>query len=92
MGSHVWVERCPYCGFEEMVVSTYDSLYFEVTCQICGFAKWTEERVPDDRDVQVAKQALGKMDDEEKQKALEIYYEDNIPLVARLKESYLNEG
>lgn len=89
MGSHVWVERCPYCGFEEMVASTYDSLYFEVTCQICGYAIWTEGRVPSDHDVQLAKRALSRMDDEEKRKALELYCEDNIPLVARLKENFL---
>ena len=92
MGSHVWVAQCPCCGFEEMIVSSYDSLYFEATCQICGYAKWTEESVPDNHDVQLAKQALGKMDDKEKQKALELYYEDNIPLVVRLKENSLKEG
>lgn len=92
MGSHVWVEQCPCCGFEEMIVSSYDSLYFEVTCRICGYARWTEERVPDNHDVQLAKRALGKMDDEEKGKALELYCEDNIPLVARLKENLLNKG
>lgn len=92
MGSHVWPGQCPYCGFEEMVVSSYDSLYFEASCQICGYARWTEEKVPDDHDVQLAKQALGKMDDGEKQKALALYDEDNIPLVARLKENFLKEG
>ena len=64
MGSHVWAAQCPYCGFEEMIVSSYDSLYFEVSCQICGYAIWTEERLPNDHDVQLAKRALSKMDDE----------------------------
>lgn len=91
MGSHVWAAQCPYCGFEEMIVSSYDSLYFEVSCQICGYAIWTEERLPNDHDVQLAKRALSKMDDEEKGKALELYCEDNIPLIARLKENSLNE-
>lgn len=85
MGSHVWTERCPCCSFEEMVVSSNGSLYFEANCQICGYAKWTEERVPDHRDVELAKRALGHMNDDEKQKATELYYEDDIPLVARLK-------
>lgn len=85
MGSHVWTERCPYCGFEEMVVSSYSSLYFEANCQICGYAKWTEERAPDYHDVELAKRALNQMNDDEKQKAIELHYEDSIPLVARLK-------
>lgn len=89
MGSHVWAEQCTCCGFEEMTVSSYDGLYFEVACQICGYARWTEERMPSDHDVQLAKRALSRMDDEEKRKALELYCEDNIPLVARLKENFL---
>lgn len=85
MGSHIWSEQCPYCGFEEMIVSSYDSFYFEVACQICGYRRWTEETAPGNRDVKRAKQALSRMDDEEKYKAIELYYEDSIPLVARLK-------
>ncbi|MCL5074195.1 MAG: hypothetical protein M1136_00875 [Chloroflexi bacterium] len=85
MGSHVWAEQCPYCGFEDMIVSSYDSFYFEIACQICGYARWVEERVPDNHDVELAKRALSEMDAEEKQKAMQLYGEDNIPLIARLK-------
>lgn len=85
MGSHVWVERCPYCGFEEMIVSSYDSLYFEIACPICGYAVWTEGKIPDDSDVETAKHKLSEMNVREKQKAIELYYEDRIPLIARLK-------
>lgn len=91
MGSHVWVEQCSYCGFEEMIVSSYNSLYFEVTCPICGYAKWTEERVPDNHDIELAKRELAEMGAEEKQKAMEQYCEDNIPLIARLEGKFPNE-
>lgn len=85
MGSHVWMEQCPYCGFEEMIAFSHDSLYFEVTCQICGYARWTEERVPHNHDVELAKEALSKMDEKEKQKAMELYSEDYTPFIVRLK-------
>lgn len=85
MGSHVWVEQCPYCGFEEMIVSSCDGAYFEVACQICGYRKWTEEQVPNDYDIEKAKQILSKMDEKEKQKAKELYCHDNIPLIVRLR-------
>lgn len=85
MGSHMWSVQCPYCGFDEMIVSSYNSLYFEVLCQICGYKRWTEERVPDNNDVKIAKRILSKMGIKEKQKALELYSDDNIPLIARLK-------
>ena len=85
MGSHIWTGQCPYCGFEEMSVSSNGSFYFEVNCQICGYARWTEERIPDEHDIELAKRAISKMSAEEKIKAIELYDEDNFPLVARLK-------
>jgi len=85
MGSHIWVEQCLYCGFEEMVVSSYNSLYFEVSCPICGYARWTEEKVPDNHDIELAKHALDEMDDKEKQETVELYWDDRISLVARQK-------
>jgi DNA-directed RNA polymerase subunit RPC12/RpoP len=91
MGSHIWTEQCPYCGFEEAAVSSNGSLYFEMTCQICGYSIWTEGRVPNTHNVERAKKALSKMNTEEKQKAIELYSEDNIPLVDRLKGESLNE-
>ncbi len=85
MGSHAWTSQCAHCGFEEMSVSSYDALYFEAACPICGYARWTEERVPDNYDVELAKRKLAEMDAKEKQKATESYYEDGIPFIARLK-------
>jgi len=92
MGCHVWLEQCPYCGFEEMMVSTYDTLDFEIICQICGYTKWPEQKVPDSSDVELAKKALSEMDAKEKQKAVELYYADSIPLIARLKGESPNSG
>lgn len=88
MGSHTWAEQCAYCGFKEMIVSTCDSFYFEAACPICGYARWTEEKVPDNHDIELAKQALSKMDDKEKQETMELYEDDNIPLVARRKRKF----
>lgn len=86
MGSHTWVERCPYCDFDKVPVSSYDCIHFEVMCPICGYARWTEEKVPDNYGIELAKQTLDKMGDKEKQRALDQYEDDHIPLIARQKE------
>jgi tRNA(Ile2) C34 agmatinyltransferase TiaS len=91
MGSHIWTEKCPYCDFEEAAVSSNGSLYFEMACQICGYSIWTEKKVPNTRDIERAKKALSKMSTKEKQKAIELYSEDNIPLIDRLKSESFNE-
>ena len=91
MGSHVWVEQCPYCGFDEMIVSSLSSYYFEVTCQVCGYARWTEERVPDKRDIELAKRTLSEMGTKEKRKAMDLYAEDSVPLITRLKGKFLDK-
>lgn len=83
MGSHTWAEQCGHCGFEEMIVSSCDTLYFEATCPICGYARWIKEKVPNDYEVEMAKLRLAKMNAEEKEKAIELYYEDSIPFIAR---------
>lgn len=85
MGSHVWMSRCPHCGFAKMLGSSYDSIYFEGECPICGYKIWTEETVPESYDVELAKRSLIEMTAEEKDRAIEQYYEDNIPLIVRLK-------
>ena len=85
MGSHTWTEQCPYCGFKEIIASSYNSLYFEAACPICGYSKWTEEKVPDKQTVEQAKHELSRMSSEEQQEALEFYLENNIPLIVRLK-------
>lgn len=87
MGSHNWTQQCPCCGFEEMIVSTCGNFHFEVACPICGYGRWTEEKVPDNYDVEIAKHKLIEMDADEKQKAAEQYYEEKVPLIDRLKEN-----
>jgi len=88
MGSHVWAEQCPCCGFEEMIVSSDGHMYIEVACQICGYRRWTEERVPNAHDIKKAKRILSKMDDKEKLKAKELYCNNNTPLIDRLRGNY----
>ena len=86
MGSHVWTQQCPYCGFEEMYVSSYDGVYFDINCPICGYSRWTEEKVPAPHEVKLAKSILSEMDVEAKQNAIDLYFEDNLPFIARLKD------
>ena len=87
MGTHTWTAQCPQCGFEKMIVSSYNNFHFELNCQICGYAKWTDENTPKPSDVATARQLLNKMDTQAKQKAIEEYCEDGIPLIARSKEN-----
>jgi hypothetical protein len=77
--------ECPHCDFEEMIVSSYNTIYFEAICPICRYERWTEEKIPDNHDIELAKRKLTEMDAEEKQKATKLYYEDNIPFIDRLK-------
>jgi hypothetical protein len=85
MGYHSWASRCPYCNFEEMIVCTDGRLNLELSCPICGYMKWTEEKTPEAQDSEFAREKVAKMGAEEKQRAIDMYYEDNIPLVARSK-------
>lgn len=85
MGTHVWTDRCDHCGFEDMQVSTYDSFYHDVVCQICGYRRWTEERTPSHADIDLAKQALRGMSNSAKERAVMQHEEDGIPLVVRLR-------
>jgi len=85
MGYHSFAHRCPYCDFEEMIACTDGYLNLEMSCPICGYMRWTEEKAPKVQDIEFAREKAAKMDAEEKQKAIDMYYEDNIPLVTRLK-------
>lgn len=85
MGSHTWTTQCPHCSFEEMIVSSGDDFYFEATCPICGYERWTEEKIPDNHDIELAKRKLSEMNADEKQKTIELYHEENIPFIDRLK-------
>jgi len=85
MSSHTWFSECPHCRFEKMIVSSNGSLYIEVSCPICGYLLWTEEKVPDNHDIELAKHKITKMDIKETDKAVEQFYEDNIPLISRSK-------
>jgi uncharacterized Zn finger protein (UPF0148 family) len=86
MGCHQWIEQCSYCGFEEMNISSDGFFYLEAFCPICGYEKWTEEKIPDDQNVQAAKRTLSGMSNEEKQKAIDLYYEDGLSFVKRVKQ------
>jgi len=55
MGFHNWSERCAYCGFENMSVSSDGGFYFEAKCPVCGYERWTEEKIPENADVELAK-------------------------------------
>jgi len=84
MGSHVWADQCPYCGFEEMIVSSDGRMYIEAACQLCGYRRWTEERVPNGHDIEKAKRILSKMHDKEKLRTKEQYCNNNVPFIDRL--------
>jgi len=85
MGSHIWFEQCPHCDFEEMIVCTDGYLNLEMSCPICGYIRWTQEKAPKVQDIEIARKKTAEMDAEEKQKAIDMYYEDNFPLVRRLR-------
>jgi hypothetical protein len=85
MGSHSWFSQCPHCDFEEMIVSSCSDFYFDANCPICGYSRWTEERVPEIKDIELAKNKVKEMDDSQKDKAMEEYYQDNIPFITRFK-------
>lgn len=90
MGSHNWTQQCPYCGFEEMIVSTGGDFCFEAACPICGYGRWNEEKIPDNCDVEIAKHKLIEMNADEKQKAIEQYHEEKVSLTERLRENIVD--
>ena len=92
MGSHTWEDRCPYCGFEKMCVSSYDSLHFEAICPICGYERWAEEKIPQTEDIELAMRTISEMNSEEKENVVESYHEKNVPLIVRLKDNPRNRG
>ena len=92
MASHNWFEECPYCGFEKMLVSSYRDIYFEVICPICGYARWTDEKIPNAEDVELAKRTISEMKVEEIENVVESYHEENVPLIARLKDEPPSKG
>lgn len=61
MGLHTWTAQCPYCSFEEMIVSNGDAIYFEIICPICGYERWTEEKISDNHDIELVKRKLSGM-------------------------------
>jgi hypothetical protein len=71
-------------AFEQMIVFS-DGFRCEAICQICGYAIWTKEKIPDKRDIELATQIFRKMDTKERDRAIELFYEDGQPLIARIK-------
>ena len=92
MGLHSWHDECPYCGFENMLVSSYRDIYFDVICPVCGYSRWTEEKIPHAQDVELAKQMLKEMSGEERENVIELYHEENVSLIARLKDEPPKQG
>lgn len=90
MSIHTWTDRCPYCGFGGMSICSYGKLLFEVSCQICGYTAWTQEKIPENRDVEQAILALSRMDSAQQKRAVELYEEDGIPLIARPEQKLQN--
>lgn len=85
MGWHSWIEQCPYCNFEGMLVSSNGGRKFDVICPICGYATWTEEKTPSLEDVELARQTISAMSADEIEEAIESFYEFELPLVTRSK-------
>lgn len=85
MGSHIWYDRCPQCGFDEMVVQSYGPLYFEVACPMCGYETTPNVRIPTSSDLELVKQALVWMDASDKEGVVEAWWQDRISLVDRLR-------
>jgi len=91
MSSHQWTDRCPYCGYENMLVSIQGSIYIDITCPICGYSLWTEEKTPHAKDIELAKQTLQKLSTEEKEGLVELFHEENVPFVTLLREKPRNK-
>jgi hypothetical protein len=68
-----------------MIVSSYKDFYFDANCPICGYSIWTDERIPEDEDIEIAKRKLAEMDESQKDNAVEQFYENNVPFIARYK-------
>ena len=92
MGSHTWEDRCPHCGFKGMIVSSYNDIYFDAYCMVCGYERWTDEKIPDVEDVELAKRIISRMSDEEIEEMIESYESGDAPLVTRLKNEPPNQG
>jgi len=75
-----------------MIVRTDGYLNLEMSCPICGYARWTEEKIPNAEDVEAAKLIIATISDEEKEKVVELYHEERVPHIVRLKDKYPNKG
>lgn len=86
MGYHAWQERCPHCGFAQMDASIYDSIFLEAACPVCGYKRWTEEKLPTVENVELARRMVSKMGIEEVEKVVELYHQEYVPLIFRLRD------
>jgi hypothetical protein len=68
-----------------MQVSSLNGEYIDVACPICGYSRWTEEKMPTPKEVQLSKDRLNLMNMREKEKAVNLFYKRRTPLVSRLK-------
>jgi len=65
------------------ITNNYDGEYFDEYCPICGYTKCTEEKIPSDCDTVLAKEKQKMMSEEEKERAIELFYEDGKSLIDR---------
>ncbi len=90
MSDHEWEGECPYCGFQEIIVRTgnhynYAQYYFEIFCPICGFARWTDGKDPENADMDWAKRKLKEMSPEEIAQVIASSEEDGLSLAERYR-------
>ncbi len=85
MGFHNWTDKCPHCGFEQLEVSSYNNIYIEAACPICGYQLWSDEKKPIQKDIESAKNLLQEMNKEDIEESIEQFREDSIPLIQRPK-------
>jgi len=85
MGSHMWHDRCPHCGFDGMVVWSYNQVYLEAACPMCGYEISPDERIPSGGDLELIKEALVGMNASDKKRVVESWWNDRVPLVVKLK-------
>lgn len=83
MGTHTWNEDCPACDFGGMIVSVDRDTYFGADCPVCGYRRWTEEKMPDAEQLELAKKLLSEMSAEQLEQVLVECDEEGIALVER---------
>lgn len=85
MGSHMWYDQCPYCGFDEMVVQSDGLACLEAACPMCGYEIRPGWRIPAGGELERVRRALDRMSTSDKAGIVESWWDDRVPFVDRLK-------